>query len=226
MEQYKQDFITFMVRSGVLTFGDFITKSGRKTPFFINTGKYTTGGQLARLGEYYAQSLVSTIGSEFDILYGPAYKGIPLVVTTAIALADKHHRSVPCCYNRKEAKDHGEGGSIIGHRVIAGDRIVIVDDVVTAGTSVRESVALLKKTADVVFSSLIVSVDRMERGSSDKSALVEIRESLGMKTFAIVTIDEIIAFLHNRTIDGAVVIDDAIRVRIEEYRKQYGCRAA
>ncbi len=226
VEQYKQDFITFMVRSGVLTFGDFTTKSGRKTPFFINTGKYTTGEQLSRLGEYYAQALVSNIGSGFDVLFGPAYKGIPLVVTTAVALSEKHRRSIPCCYNRKEAKDHGEGGSIIGHRVTAGDRIVIVDDVVTAGTSVRESVALLKKTADVIFSALLVSVDRMERGASDKSALAEIRESMGMKTFAIVTIDEIVSFLHNRTVDGVIVIDDAVKGRIDDYRKQFGCKAA
>ena len=224
MEQYKQDFITFMVRSGALTFGDFVTKSGRRTPFFINTGNYTTGEQLARLGEYYAQALLSHIGSDFDVLFGPAYKGIPLVVSTAIALAEKHHRSIPCCFNRKEAKDHGEGGSIIGHTVVKGDRIVIVDDVVTAGTSVKESVALLTKTAGVTCAALVVSVDRMERGAAERSALAEIRESLGMKAFAIVTLDEIVAFLYNKNIDGAIVIDEDIMNRIDGYRKQFGCR--
>ena len=226
MERYKQDFITFMVRCGVLTFGDFITKSGRKTPFFINTGNYTTGVQLAKLGEFYAHALWSNVGNSFDVLFGPAYKGIPLAVSTAIALAQKHHYSIPYCFNRKEAKDHGEGGSIVGHAVANGDRIVIVDDVVTAGTSVKESVALLKRTANVTFSALVVSVDRMERGATEKSALVEISESYGMKTFSIVTLDEIVDFLYNRIIDGVVVIDGAIKDGIDGYRKQYGCKAA
>ena len=223
MERYKQDFITFMVRSRALAFGDFVTKSGRRTPFFINTGKYTTGGQLARLGEYYAQALISNVGNDFDVLFGPAYKGIPLVVSTAIALAEKHNRSIPCCFNRKELKDHGEGGSIIGHTILQGDRIVIIDDVVTAGTSVKESVRLLTRTADVTFTALIVSVDRMERGATEKSALAEIREFLGMKTFAIVTLDEIVSFLFNKDIDGSIIIDEEIMNRIDRYRKQFGC---
>jgi orotate phosphoribosyltransferase len=226
VEPYKQDFIIFMVRSRVLTFGDFVTKSGRRTPFFINTGKYTTGAQLARLGEYYAQALLSNIGDDFDVLFGPAYKGIPLAVSTAIALSEKHHRSIPCCFNRKEVKDHGEGGTIIGHQVKNGDRIVIVDDVVTAGTSAKESVQLLKSAAAVHFSALVVSVDRMEKGVAEKSALDEMRESLGIKTFAIVTIDEIVDFLYNKEIDGTVVIDAALKSRIDGYRKQFGCRAA
>jgi orotate phosphoribosyltransferase len=225
MEQYKRDFIAFMVRCGVLTFGDFTTKSGRKTPFFINTGKYTTGEQLGRLGEFYAEALRSNLGRDFDVLFGPAYKGIPLAVSTAIALAQKHHYSVPCCFNRKEAKDHGEGGSVIGHAVKKGERIVIIDDVVTAGTSVRESVGLLSKMADVVFSALVVSVDRMERGAGEKSALAEIRESFGMRTVAIVTLDEIVECLYNQPIDGAVLIDAAMKDRIDGYRRQYGCKA-
>jgi orotate phosphoribosyltransferase len=224
VEQYKQDFITFMVRSRVLTFGDFVTKSGRKTPFFINTGNYTTGEQLAALGEFYAQAIQSNVGNDFDVLFGPAYKGIPLVVATAIALAEKHHLSIPCCFNRKEVKDHGEGGSLIGHRVGSGERIVIVDDVVTAGTSVRESVALLSKTAKVTFSAIVVSVDRMEKGATEKSALAEIREAFGIKTFAIVTLDEIVTFLYNKNIDGAIVINDAVVEKISGYRKQFGCR--
>jgi orotate phosphoribosyltransferase len=222
MDHYKQDFIAFMVRSNVLTFGDFVTKSGRKTPFFINTGNYKTGEQIALLGEFYAQAIQSNIGRDFDVLYGPAYKGIPLVVSTAIALATNHDHNVPYCFNRKEAKDHGEGGSIVGHKPANGQRIVIVDDVTTAGTSARESVAILQSAAHVVCSALVVSVDRMEKGATDKGALAEIRESFGMKTFAIVTLEEIIEHLHNKNIDGKVVLDDTIKKRIDEYRIQYG----
>jgi orotate phosphoribosyltransferase len=222
MEPYKQEFITFMVQSGVLTFGDFTTKSGRKTPFFINTGNYKTGGQIARLGEFYAQALRANIGNDFDVLFGPAYKGIPLAVSTAIALATKHNHSVPYCFNRKEAKDHGEGGSIVGHKPADGDRIVIIDDVTTSGASVRESAALLTSIAKVVLSALVVSVDRMEKGQTDKGALAEIRQSFGMKTFAIVTLTEIVEYLYNKNIDGTVLLDDTIKKRIDEYRKQYG----
>jgi orotate phosphoribosyltransferase len=223
MQQYKQDFITFMVRSQVLTFGDFVTKSGRKTPFFINTGNYKTGEQIAQLGDFYAQAILSNIGKDFDVLFGPAYKGIPLAVAATIALATRHGLSIPYCFNRKEAKDHGEGGTLIGHKMTAGDRVVIIDDVATAGTSARESIAMLKAIAAVSFSALVVSVDRMERGAGEKSALAEIRDSFGMKTFAIVTLQEIIDFLHNKNIDGRVVLDDAIKSKIEEYRKEYGC---
>ena len=222
MDQYKQDFITFMVQSDVLTFGDFTTKSGRKTPFFINTGNYRTGRQIARLGEFYAQAIRANIGNDFDVLFGPAYKGIPLAVSTAIALATKYDHCVPYCFNRKEAKDHGEGGSIVGHKPADGDRIVIIDDVATAGTSVRESAALLTSIAKVTLSALVVSVDRMEKGETDKGALEEISRSFGMKTIAIVTLREIVDFLYNKNIDGAVVIDDIIKGKIDDYRKIYG----
>jgi orotate phosphoribosyltransferase len=222
MEPYKQEFITFMVQSGVLTFGDFTTKSGRKTPFFINTGNYKTGAQIARLGEFYAQAIRANIGIDFDALFGPAYKGIPLAVSTAIALATKHNHSVPYCFNRKEAKDHGEGGSIVGYKPADGDRIVIIDDVTTSGASVRESAALLTSCAKVVLSALVVSVDRMEKGKTDKGALAEIRQSFGMKTFAIVTLQEIVDYLYNKNIDGTVFLDDIIKKKIDEYRKQYG----
>jgi orotate phosphoribosyltransferase len=222
MEQYKQDFIAFMVQSNVLTFGDFVTKSGRKTPFFINTGNYKTGDQIARLGEFYAQAITANIGKDFDVLFGPAYKGIPLAISTAIALATNHDLNTLFCFNRKEAKDHGEGGSIVGHKVSDGQRIVIVEDVTTAGTSIRESVALLTSVAKVVCSALVVSVDRMEKGATDKSALAEIRQSFGMKTFAIVTLQEVIGYLHNKPVDGKVVLDDTIKSRIDDYRKEYG----
>ena len=156
------------------------------------------------------------------MLFGPAYKGIPLAVSTAIALATKHNHSVPYCFNRKEAKDHGEGGSIVGHKPADGDRIVIIDDVTTSGASVRESAALLTSIAKVVLSALVVSVDRMEKGQTDKGALAEIRQSFGMKTFAIVTLTEIVEYLYNKNIDGTVLLDDTIKKRIDEYRKQYG----
>jgi orotate phosphoribosyltransferase len=222
METYKQRFIEFMVRSNVLTFGDFTTKSGRRTPFFINTGNYRTGSQIRSLGEFYAAAMVKNLGNRFDVLYGPAYKGIPLVVTAASALAAGYGRDVAYCFNRKEAKDHGEGGIFIGHAPVAPDRILIVEDVVTAGTSVRETVALLGKTPGISLAGLIVSVNRMEKGVGEKGALAELADEFGIAAFAIVTLDEIIAHLHGRTIDGVVVLTDAILAKIAEYRSRYG----
>lgn len=222
MEEYKQQFIEFMVRSNVLTFGDFVTKSGRKTPFFINTGNYSTGEQLSRLGQYYAAAVRQNLGEAVDVLFGPAYKGIPLAVTTATALFALHGQNVSFCFNRKEAKDHGEGGTLIGRKLRDGDRVVIVEDVTTAGTSVRESIPVLKGAANVTLAGLVVSVDRMERGTGPRSALQEIREDLGIHAFAIVTLEEIIQHLHNRPIDGKVVLDDRILKAIAEYRAQYG----
>lgn len=224
MEEYKQQFIEFMVRSEVLTFGDFVTKSGRSTPFFINTGNYRTGAQIRALGEFYATALMRHLGSAFDVLFGPAYKGIPLVVAAASALSALDGRDVAFCFNRKEAKDHGEGGIIIGHVPAPGDRVVIVEDVVTAGTSVRESIALLRKAAPVVFTGLIVSVNRMERGKGEASALAELRNEFGLPAFAIVSIDEVVSHLHGRKIDGATVLDDAGAEKIAEYRRLYGAK--
>ena len=226
MEAYKQEFVEFMVRSQVLTFGDFVTKSGRKTPFFINTGRYKTGSELARLGRFYAQAIVGQLGTGYDVLFGPAYKGIPLVVTTAMALAERHGHDVGFCFNRKEAKDHGEGGVLIGQPLRDGQRVVIVEDVTTAGTSIRETVPILRAAAKVEIAGLVVSVDRMERGTGELNALAEIRRELGAPAFAIVTIDEVTAWLRGRTIDGKVVIDDATHARIEQYRRDYGGKQA
>ena len=226
MQEYKQQFIEFMVRSNVLTFGDFVTKSGRKTPFFINTGNYSTGEQLVRLGQYYAAAVRHNLGDAVDVLFGPAYKGIPLAVTTATALFALHGQNVSFCFNRKEAKDHGEGGTLIGRKLRDGDRVVIVEDVTTAGTSVRESIPLLKGAANVTLAGLVVSVDRMERGTGPRSALQEIREDMGINAFAIVTLDDITRHLHGRAIDGKVVLDDAILKAIGAYRAQYGARNA
>ncbi len=222
MEKYKQDFIEFMVDCGVLTFGDFMTKSGRRTPFFINTGNYKTGAQMSRLGGFYAAAIKDQF-DQVDVLFGPAYKGIPLVVTASIALADQHDTDVAFCFNRKEAKDHGEGGSLVGKKLADNDRVLIVEDVTTAGTSIRETVPILQGAAQVQLAGLIVSVDRMERGTGSKSALQEVSESFGMKTAAIVTLDEIVAFLHNRQINGKIILDDDIKARIDDYRAQYGC---
>ena len=226
MERYKQDFVEFMVRSQVLTFGDFVTKSGRKTPFFINTGRYKTGSELARLGRFYAEAIVGQLGTGYDVLFGPAYKGLPLVVTTAIALAEHHGHDVGFCFNRKEAKDHGEGGVLIGRPLRDGDRVVIVEDVTTAGTSIRETVPILRAAAKVEIAGLVVSVDRMERGTGELNALAEIRRELGAPAFAIVTIDEVTGWLRGRAVDGNVVIDDATYARIEQYRREYGGKQA
>ncbi|MFP4014682.1 MAG: orotate phosphoribosyltransferase [Chitinispirillaceae bacterium] len=222
MEQYKKDFIEFMVRSRVLTFGEFVTKSGRNTPFFINTGNYSTGEQLKKLGEFYAEALKNRLGESFDVLFGPAYKGIPLAVTTSVALQAQYGLNVSFCFNRKEVKDHGEGGSMVGCRLSSGDRVVIIEDVTTAGTSVRESVPLLRKTSGVEVVGLVVSVDRMERGRGEKSALAELNEEFGFDTFSIVTLDEIVDYLHNRKIDGEILLGDEVLGRINEYRSRYG----
>jgi len=226
MAHYKEEFIRFMVESEALLFGDFVTKSGRKTPFFINTGKYRTGAQITQLGRFYAAAVMEHLGGAVDVLFGPAYKGIPLVVATATAFHTEHHRNVAFCFNRKEAKDHGEGGMLIGHQPRAGDRVLIVEDVVTAGTSVAETVPLLMAAAPVTLAGLVVSVDRQERGIGEKTALAEIRERYGMPAFAIVTMREVIAYLHNREINGTVWIDDIMYQRIGDYYAQYGAKGS
>jgi orotate phosphoribosyltransferase len=222
MEAYKAEFIEFMVRAGVLTFGNFVTKSGRATPFFINSGNYDSGARLARLGRFYAAALTSRLGREFDLLFGPAYKGIPLVTATAMALSEEHGIDVPIAFNRKEAKDHGEGGLLVGRKPQAGARVVIIEDVTTAGTSVRETATLLQGIAAVKLAALVVSVDRQERGTGTRSALAELQETYGLQAFAIVTLDEIVGHLHNRPVDGRVVLDDALLEKIKAYRAQYG----
>lgn len=219
---YQQEFILFMVRAGVLTFGDFTTKSGRKTPYFINTGNYRTGAQAARLGQYYAACLNEHLSAQVDGLFGPAYKGIPLVVSASASLYRDFGRDIPYCFNRKEVKDHGEGGSLIGWKPHDGDTIAIVEDVVTAGTAVRESIRLFESIAQVKIDSLFVSVDRMERGTRECSTLDELRQDYGIQVYPIVTVREIIDFLYNRPVDGRVYIDDAMRDRMEAYLKQYG----
>ncbi|MDG5814123.1 orotate phosphoribosyltransferase [Chitinispirillales bacterium ANBcel5] len=224
MEQYKKEFIEFMVRSNVLTFGDFVTKSGRRTPFFINTGNYSTGEQLNKLGQFYAEALNRRLGTSFDVLFGPAYKGIPLAVTTSVALCSHFSHNVSFCFNRKEAKDHGEGGTIVGCKLKENLKVVIIEDVTTAGTSVRESIPLLQATATVRVKGLVVSVDRMEKGTGEKSALCELKDEFGIDAFSIVTLDEIVSYLYKREIDGMIVLDESVYARIEEYRAKYGAK--
>jgi orotate phosphoribosyltransferase len=223
---YQESFIEFMVRAGVLTFGDFTTKSGRKTPYFINTGNYKTGAQADALGGYYAACIHDHIAQAggADLLFGPAYKGIPLVVTAAASLYRTYGEDYPYCFNRKEAKDHGEGGNMVGAKVQDGQRITIVEDVVTAGTAVRESIALFKNIAEVKITALFVSVDRMEKGTGEKSALDELREDYGIAVYPIVTVRQIIDYLHNRPIDGKVYIDDQMKEKMEAYLQTYGAK--
>lgn len=219
---YKKEFIEFMVRSKVLTFGDFITKSGRRTPYFINTGNYRTGAQAAKLGEYYAACVQEHFPDGVDALFGPAYKGIPLSVACSIALYNRYGRDVNYCFNRKEAKDHGEGGVLVGYPLKDGDRVVIIEDVITAGTAMRECLPILKGVADVEIAGLVVSADRMERGKGELSAIQEIKAEYGIDTYPIVTVREIIETLHNTPVDGRVVLDDEMREKMEEYLRQYG----
>lgn len=224
MEQYKKDFIEFMVESDVLTFGDFTTKSGRKTPFFVNTGNYKTGRQLSLLGEYYAKAIKETYGTNFDVLFGPAYKGIPLAVTTSIALSTSYGANVAYCCNRKEIKDHGDKGILLGNKLKSDDKVLIIEDVTTAGTSIYETMPILKAAADINVIGLIISVDRMEKGQGEKSALVELKEKFGFETCAIVTMEEVTEYLYNRPIDGVTYINDDIKIRIDEYYEKYGAK--
>ena len=224
MEQYKIDFIHFMVDAGVLTFGKFVTKSGRETPFFINTGNYRSGGQLRRLGGFYAQAIKANFGTDFDVLFGPAYKGIPLSVAATMALSELYGADIRYSSNRKEIKDHGDKGILLGSKLKDGDRVVLIEDVTTAGTSIRETMPLLKAQADAEVLGLIVSVDRMERGQGEKGALQEIGETYGMKTCAIVTMQEVIDCLYGKEYNGRVVIDDRMMDSINAYYEKWGFR--
>ena len=222
MESYKQEFIEFMIDCEVLRFGDFVTKSGRKTPFFVNTGFYRTGAQLRKLGEYYAKAIQSTFGTDFDVLFGPAYKGIPLSVAASMALSEHYGADIRYCSNRKEVKDHGDKGILLGGPIGDGDRVVIIEDVTTAGTSIHETLPIIKAQGDVNVLGLVVSVARMERGQGEKSALKEIEEQFGFKTTAIVTMADVVEHLYNREYKGRVVIDDQLKAAIDAYYEQYG----
>ncbi|MDR0304610.1 MAG: orotate phosphoribosyltransferase [Chitinispirillales bacterium] len=220
MDKYKQDFIEFMVECEVLTFGDFITKSGRKTPYFINTGRYKTGAQIAKLGEFYAEAITKNF-SDYNALFGPAYKGIPLSVTTAIALTKKNI-NVGFCFNRKEIKDHGEGGTLIGYNLKDGDKVLMIEDVTTAGTSIAETLPILKNIANVTVGGLIVSVDRQEKGGDGRGAFTLIEQDYKITPKAIVCIDDIVEFGYKRRVCGKILIDDDTKRKIDDYRSRYG----
>ena len=222
MEQYKKEFIEFMIDCEVLKFGDFVTKSGRKTPFFVNTGFYRTGAQLRKLGEYYAKAIVSKFGTDFDVLFGPAYKGIPLSVATSMAISEHYDADIKYCSNRKEVKDHGDTGILLGSPINDNDKVVIIEDVTTAGTSIQETLPIIKAQGNVDVLGLVVGVDRMESGQWTKSALAETKEKYGLETTAIVTMAEVIEHLYNKEYKGKIIIDDTIKAAIDAYYEQYG----
>lgn len=224
MEQYKQEFIEFMIDCEVLKFGDFVTKSGRKTPFFVNTGFYRTGTQLRKLGEYYAKAIEKAFGFDFDVLFGPAYKGIPLTVAATMAISEFYGKDIRYCSNRKEVKDHGDKGILLGSPIQDKDKIVIIEDVTTAGTSIAETLPVIRAQGDVSLVGLAVSVDRMERGRGEKSALAEIRETYGLMTTAIVTMEEVVEHLYHKPYKGKIIIDDTLKAAIDAYYRQYGVK--
>lgn len=226
MESYKSEFVEFMVDCNVLKFGEFTLKSGRKSPFFMNAGSYVTGSQLMKLGEYYARAIHETYGDDFDVLFGPAYKGIPISVVTAVAYSKLYGKEVRYCSDRKEEKDHGaDKGSFLGSPLQDGDRVIMIEDVTTSGKSMEETVPKVRGAADVEIVGLMVSLNRMERGiQSDKSALDEIKERYGFPTAAIVSMADVIEHLYNKPYNGKVYIDDTLKAAIDAYYKEYGAK--
>ena len=224
MEQYKKEFIEFMVDCQVLKFGEFTLKSGRKSPFFMNAGAYVTGSQLMGLGEYYAKAIHNTYGDNFDVLFGPAYKGIPISVVTAIAYSKLYGKEIRYCSDRKEEKDHGaDKGSFLGSKLKDGDRVVMIEDVTTSGKSMEETVPKVKGAANVEIVGLMVSLNRMEKGlGGEKSALEEIKEKYGFEANAIVSMADVIEHLYNKEYNGKVLIDDELKAAIDAYYAEYG----
>ena len=224
MEAYKQEFIEFMVESQVLKFGEFTLKSGRKSPFFMNAGAYVTGTQLKRLGEYYAKAIHDNYGLDFDVLFGPAYKGIPLSVATTMAISELYGVDIRYCSNRKEVKDHGDTGILLGSKIKDGERVVIIEDVTTSGKSIEETFPIIQAQGNVEIKGLMVSLNRMERGKGTKSALEEIQETYGFPANAIVTMEEVIEYLYNKPCQGKVIIDDTMKAAIDAYYAEYGAQ--
>ena len=226
MEAYKAEFIDFMVESNFLKFGEFTLKSGRKSPFFMNAGAYVTGSQLKKLGEYYAKAIHDKYGDDFDVLFGPAYKGIPISVVTAIAYSELYGKEVRYCSDRKEEKDHGaDKGSFLGSKLQDGDRVVMIEDVTTSGKSMEETVPKVRGAANVEIVGLMVSLNRMEVGKGGvKSALEEVKDTYGFETNAIVTMEEVVEHLHNKECNGKIVINDEIKEAIDAYYEQYGVK--
>ena len=225
MEQYKKEFIQFMVDSKVLKFGEFTLKSGRKSPFFMNAGGYVTGTQLKKLGEYYAKAIHAKYGEDFDVLFGPAYKGIPLTVATVMGISKLYGRDIRYCANRKEIKDHGDKGILLGSKIREDDRVMIIEDVTTSGASIAETVPIIKAQADCDIVGLMVSLDRMEVGQEGTiGALQEIKRKYGFPTHAIVSMKEVTEYLYNRPVDGKIIIDDKIKAALDKYYDEYGVK--
>lgn len=224
MEQYKKEFIEFMVECDVLKFGEFTLKSGRKSPFFMNAGAYVTGSQLRKLGEYYAKAIYEHYGADFDVLFGPAYKGIPLSVATTMAFSELYGKEIRYCSNRKEIKDHGDTGILLGSPIHDGDKVVIIEDVTTSGKSIEETFPIIMEQGEVEIIGLMVSLNRMERGKGEQSALVEIKEKYGFPANAIVSMEEVVEHLYNKPCNGKVVIDDQLKAAIDAYYEEYGVR--
>lgn len=226
MQDYKKEFIEFMVESQVLKFGEFTLKSGRKSPFFMNAGAYVTGQQLHRLGLYYAQAIHDKFGLDFDVVFGPAYKGIPLSVVTTMALEELYGKEARYCSNRKEIKDHGDTGILLGSDLHDGDRVIMVEDVTTSGKSIEETYPLIKAQADVEVVGLMVSLNRCEVGKGgSKCALDEVSDLYGFPTVSIVDMHEVQEYLYNKPCQGKIVIDDAIKQALDEYYALYGAKA-
>ena len=218
MESYKKEFIQFMVDSKVLKFGEFTLKSGRKSPFFMNAGGYVTGSQLKKLGEYYAKAIHDTYGDDFDVLFGPAYKGIPLAVVTAMAYSELYGKEVRYCSDRKEEKDHGaDKGSFLGTKLQDGDRVVMIEDVTTSGKSMEETVPKVRNAADVQIVGLMVSLNRNEKGKGEQTALKEVSQLYGFPTAAIVSMPEVIEYLTSKN-----ALDADMLEKINAYYAQYG----
>lgn len=221
MKEYQSEFIKFLISSGVLTFGNFTTKSGRKTPYFINTGNFNTGETLAAVGSFYAKHLVESGLGNIDVLFGPAYKGIPLAVVTGVSLSREHGLPKGVSFDRKEAKAHGDKGVLVGHQIKAGETVVLVEDVVTAGTTIREMVPRLRSEFKAVVSAVLIAVDRAEKGTAEKSAVTELEEALSIRVYPIVTIHDIIAFL-SMTPELPVKLPENIVGLMQSYLEQYG----
>lgn len=224
MKEYKKQFIKLLVESGAVQFGEFVAKSGRKTPYFINTGKLMYGSQLDIVGHIYAKTYMENGGRSDRILYGPAYKGISLISVTSAALFSDYGINLPICFNRKEKKDHGEGGVFVGKIPEENDKVVIIEDVITAGTSIRESMDLLKTIPNINVEAIIIAVDRMEKGIGENSTLDELEQEFGVKVYPIVSINEIVSYLYNNIVNGKKYINEELYIQIMDYQEKYGVK--
>ena len=219
--KFKEEFILFLIKTGALKFGEFTIKSGRQSPYFINAGSFRYGSHVEMLGNFYADCIMNTIKDDFDVLFGPAYKGIPLAISTACALFKKYGVDREYCFNRAEIKDHGEGGIFVGASITEGNKLIIIEDVVSAGTTIREILPLIKNHANIILNDMYILVDRMEIGYNGKTASQEIKEDFGITIHPVVNIREIIDFLYNREINGKVILGDEQRDKMERYLEMY-----